>query len=206
MLDGMLDAEVADFPDRPLVITDRRTWTYAAQAGTYDLTSLASGISAGARASERVGRDITSVLGVSAITTGYGITEVTASAGVTRQDVLFEKLIATNGRLRNARVSGDPAIGRRLVDYRVVDPASGAVLPPGEDGELRAKGPAVMRGYDNKPVSAAGLLALVSSRLARFKVPRHLFLVDAAAIPATASGRARNFLLAEQAISMVKAL
>ena len=50
------------------------------------------------------------------------------------------------------------------------------------------------------------LLALVSARLARFKVPKHLFLVDAAAIPTTASGRARKFLLTEQAISMVEAL
>lgn len=265
----------------------------AAQAGEYDLSSLASVISSGARAPERVWREITSVLGVSEITTGYGMTEVTASATVTRPDGPFEKLMATNGRMRDAGVAGDPAIGGRLVDYRVVDPASGAVLPPGEVGELRAKGPGVTRGYYNKPdetaaafdsdgwlhtgdlgqidrdgylqlvgrlkesyrcggeqvlptevedlltshpsvaqahvvpvpdlrmgeigvafvvlgqgikVSADELLALVSSRLARFKVPKHLFLVDAATIPTTASGRARKFLLAEQAISMIEAL
>ncbi len=265
----------------------------AAQAGDYDLSSLACVISSGTRTPERVWREIESVLGVSEITTGYGMTEVTASSTVTRPDDPFEKLLATNGRLRDAGIAGDPAIGGRLVDYRVVDSASGAVLPPGEVGELRARGPGVMRGYYNKPeetaaafdadgwlhtgdlgridadgylqlvgrlkesyrcggeqvlpsevenvltshpavtqahvvpvpdtrmgeigvgfvvigqgskVSADELLALVSLRLARFKVPKYLFVVDASAIPTTASGRARKFLLAEQATDMVKAL
>ena len=37
----------------------------------------------------------------------------------------------------------------------------------------------------------------VAERLARFKVPKHVFLVSAEEIPTTASGRARKFLLAE---------
>lgn len=265
----------------------------AAQAGGYDLSSLRAVISSGARAPERVWRDIVGVLGVSEISTGYGMTEVTASSTVTRPDDPFERLLNTNGRMRDAGVAGDPEKGGRLVDYRVVDPESGALLPPGRVGELRAQGIGVTRGYYNKPEETAALfdsegwlhtgdlgridkdgyiylvgrlkesyrcggeqvlptevedvltshplviqahvvpvpdvrmgeigvafvvpgesaevtveelLALIQSRLARFKVPKYLFLVDAAEIPTTASGRARKYLLSKKAISMLKAI
>jgi fatty-acyl-CoA synthase len=52
-------------------------------------------------------------------------------------------------------------------------------------------------------VASADLIALIAGRLARFKVPRHLFIVPADFIPTTASGRARKFLLAEKAREMV---
>ena len=70
------------------------------------------------------------------ITTGYGMSECTASTTVTRPDDPTDRLQTTNGRLRDVGPAGDPAIGHRIVDYRVVDPQSGAVLPPGEVGEL----------------------------------------------------------------------
>lgn len=264
----------------------------AARDAACDLSSLTSVLSSGTRAPERIWREIGSVLGVAEITTGYGMTEVTASSTVTRPDDPFERLLETNGRLRDAGVTGDPALGGRLVAYRVVDPDSEAVLPAGAVGELRAKGPGVSRGYYNKPaetaaafdaegwfrtgdlgqidsegyltlagrlkesyrcggeqvlpsevedvltshpnvlqahvvplpdermgevgvalvvpsvgadVKAEALLALVRERLARFKVPRHLFFVDASEIPTTASGRARKFMLAETVARMVEA-
>lgn len=42
----------------------------------------------------------------------------------------------------------EAAFGRALGGYerRVVDPASGAVLPPGEVGEVQVRGPALMQG------------------------------------------------------------
>ena len=264
----------------------------AAQAGDYELSSLSAVISSGTRAPERVWRDTVTILGVSEITTGYGMTEVTASSTVTRPDDPFERLLTTNGRMRDAGIAGDPDIDRRLVDYRVVDPESGYVMTPGGVGELQARGIGVTCGYYNKPEETAALfdidgwihtgdlgridedgylylvgrlkesyrcggeqvlptevedlltshpsvvqahvvpvpdermgeigvafvvlsedadiaveelLALVRSRLARFKVPKYLFLVDAAEIPTTASGRARKYILSEKAISMLKA-
>ena len=264
----------------------------SARDAAYDLSSLASVLSSGTRAPERIWREIGSVLGVAEITTGYGMTEVTASSTVTRPDDPFELLLETNGRLRDAGVAGEPALGGQLVAYRVVDPESGAILPAGAVGELRAKGPGVTRGYYNKPAETAAafdaegwfrtgdlgridgegyltlagrlkesyrcggeqvlpsevedvltshpdvmqahvvpladermgevgvalvvpcdgaeitseaLLALVRERLARFKVPRHLFFVKATDIPTTASGRARKFMLAEAVARMVEA-
>ena len=264
----------------------------AAQETDFDLSSLTSVLSSGARAPERIWREISSLLGVTEITTGYGMTEVTASSTVTRPDDPFERLLDSNGRLRDAGVAGDPALGGRLVAYRVVDPESEAVLPAGAVGELRAKGPGVTRGYYNKLAETAGafdaegwfrtgdlgridsagyltlagrlkesyrcggeqvlpsevedvltshpdvvqahvvpladermgevgvalvvpcagaevtaeaLLALVRERLARFKVPRHLFFMEASEIPTTASGRARKFMLAETVARMVQA-
>ena len=264
----------------------------SARDAAWDLSSLTSVLSSGTRAPERIWREIGSVLGVAEITTGYGMTEVTASSTVTRPDDPFERLLETNGRLRDAGVAGDPALGGQLIAYRVVDPDSEAVLPTGAVGELRAKGLGVTRGYYNKPAETAAafdaegwfrtgdlgridsegyltlagrlkesyrcggeqvlpsevedvltshpdvmqahvvpladermgevgvalvvpcdgaeitseaLLALVRERLARFKVPRHLFFVKATDIPTTASGRARKFMLAEAVARMVEA-
>ena len=50
------------------------------------------------------------------------------------------------------------------------------------------------------------LRQLVATRLARFKVPRHVFIITAADLPVTASGRVRKFLLAEHAAQRVASL
>lgn len=49
------------------------------------------------------------------------------------------------------------------------------------------------------PPSAAALIALCESRLARFKVPRHILFFAAGEIPVTPTGRAKKFQLAEMA-------
>ena len=262
----------------------------AAQAGTYDLSSLHCALSSGARAPERVWREIHDVLGVSEITTGYGMSETTATTMLTSPDDPFERLLTTNGRARDVGPVGDPALGGRLVVYQAVDERTGEPVADGEIGELVAKGPGVTAGYYNKPEATAaafdrrgwlrtgdlgrfdeaGYLSLVgrskesyrcggeqvlpteiedllmsvpdvlqaqvvpiadermgevgvafivpragasidveslktlaADRLARFKIPRHFLIVDESAIPTTASGRARKFLLAEQAMKLL---
>ena len=256
----------------------------AAREKSYDLASLRCVLASGGRAPERLWQELRDVLAVEEITTGYGMTETTASTTVTRPDDPVERLLTTNGRMRDVGPAGDPARGNRLVDYRTADPASGSLLPAGEMGELVAQGPGVTRGYYEKPVETAAaftsdgwlktgdlgridpdgyitllgrtkesyrcggeqvlptevedlltthpdvlqaqvvpvadermgevgvafvvarpgsdvepaaLQRLVAERLARFKVPKHVFLVSAEEIPTTASGRARKFLLAE---------
>ena len=256
----------------------------AAREKSYDLASLRCVLASGGRAPERLWQELRNVLAVEEITTGYGMTETTASTTVTRPDDPIERLLNTNGRMRDVGPAGDPARGNRLVDYRTIDPANGNVLPAGEMGELVAQGPGVTRGYYEKPAETASaftsdgwlktgdlgridpggyitllgrtkesyrcggeqvlptevedlltthpdvlqaqvvpvadermgevgvafvvarpgsdvepvaLQRLVAERLARFKVPKHVFLVSTEEIPTTASGRARKFLLAE---------
>jgi fatty-acyl-CoA synthase len=122
---------------------------------SYDLSSLHSVLASGGRAPAYLWQGIFDLLGPQEVTTGYGMTEVTASATVTRPDDPIERLLTTNGRLREVGPAGDPAYGGKLVVYRVVDPETGRDVPVGEVGELIAKGPGVTRGYYEKPEATA---------------------------------------------------
>lgn len=265
----------------------------AAQAARHDTSSLQGVLSSGGRAPERIWQAITATFGDVEITTGYGMTECTASTTVTRPDDPASRLMTTNGRQRDVGVAGDPDISNRLVTYQVRDPSTGVTLPVDTPGELVAKGPGVTSGYYNKPAETAAtftpdgwlrtgdlgtidsqgyirligrtkesyrcggelvlpteiedlltssnevlqahvvpipdgimgeigvafvelaadatatpeqLRQLVATRLARFKVPRHVFIINAADLPVTASGRVRKFLLAEHAAQRVASL
>ena len=70
---------------------------------------------------------------------------------------------------------------------------------------LAMVGVALIVPREGSNVGTEELRALVAGRLARFKVPRHLLFLDANEIPTTASGRARKFLLSQQAIKMLDA-
>lgn len=121
----------------------------------HDLSSLHSMLSSGGRSPAYIWDQIFEWLKPKELTTGYGMSEVTASSTVTRPDDPIERLRTTNGRLRDVGPAGDPALGNRLVVYRVVDPDTGRDLAPGEIGELLAKGPGVTAGYYNKPEATA---------------------------------------------------
>lgn len=126
-----------------------------AERTPFDLSSMRAMISSGGRSPATIWRRILDVLRPDELTTGYGMTEVTASSTVTRPDDPFERLLTTNGRLRDVGPAGDPANGGLLVAYRVVDPDSGAALPPGAVGELQARGIGVTAGYFDKPAETA---------------------------------------------------
>ncbi|MES2483755.1 MAG: class I adenylate-forming enzyme family protein [Pseudomonadota bacterium] len=121
----------------------------------YDLSTLHSVISSGGRSPAYIWDQIFQYLKPRELTTGYGMTEVTASSTVTRPGDPMERLLTTNGRLRDVGPAGDPALGHRMVVYKVVDPDTGAELPRGEIGELLASGPGVTAGYYNKPEATA---------------------------------------------------
>ncbi|MDE3174958.1 MAG: AMP-binding protein [Pseudomonadota bacterium] len=118
------------------------------------LASLRAVISSGQRSPPGIWNDIFDLLHPVEVTTGYGMTEVTATTTLTRPDDPRERLFS-NGRLRDAGPAGDAELGGKLVDYRVVDPETGRVCGPGEVGELMAKGPGVTQGYYNKPEATA---------------------------------------------------
>ncbi len=75
---------------------------------------------------------------------GYGLTE--ASPVTHCNPILGE------------RRPGSIGIPLPDTDARIVDPETGAVLPPGEIGELAVRGPQVMRGYLNRPEETAAVL------------------------------------------------
>ena len=117
----------------------------------YPVSSLRSVLSSGGRAPASIWQQILEYLHPQEITTGYGMTEVTASSTVTQPTDKQERWLHTNGRLRDVGPAGFPELENRLVIYRVVDPETGQVLARGQVGELQAKGPGVTAGYYNKP-------------------------------------------------------
>ena len=112
-------------------------------------------LSSGGKAPPEIWDRILGKFGDIEVTTGYGMTEATASSTVTRPDDPVDKLRNTNGRLRDVGVAGDPDNDGKLVAYRVVDSATGEELPLGSMGELRMRGIGVTRGYYNKPEETA---------------------------------------------------
>jgi fatty-acyl-CoA synthase len=121
----------------------------------YALEPLHSVLSSGGRSPAYIWQDIVDHLRPLEITTGYGMTEVTASSTVTRPDDPMSRLLSTNGRLRDVGPAGTGGPDGKLVLYRVVNPDTGQDVAPGDIGELLARGPGVTAGYYNKPEATA---------------------------------------------------
>lgn len=87
-------------------------------------------------------RRIRAELGVPAVFTAYGLSEATGVASICPADADAETV---------ARITGPALPGTEL---RITAP-SGAPLPAGEEGEIRARGYNVMRGYLDDPDATA---------------------------------------------------
>jgi fatty-acyl-CoA synthase len=117
-----------------------------------DLSSLRTGIMAGAPCAPDLVKRVMQELGCPGILIGYGQTEASPLTHLTRPDSAFERRVAT--------------VGTNLPhqEVKVVDPHSGALLPLGEEGEVCLRGYHVMRGYYEQPdatraaIDAAGWL------------------------------------------------
>lgn len=114
------------------------------------LPSLRAVISSGQRSPTGIFDAIFDLMKPDEVTTGYGMTELTATTTATRPEDPRERLVATNGRMRDVGPAGQGAPEGRLVRYRIVDAETGLEAASGAVGELRAKGPGVTRGYYNK--------------------------------------------------------
>ncbi len=128
-----------------------------ARAGQYDLDHLTTMFSSGAAHHPDIWQEIYDVLTVDEIFTAYGQTETTASTACTLPGDPIERLQTTNGAIKLAGIAGDPAAGGGVAAYRVIATGTGEDLPPGEIGELLAKGVSVTRGYYNKPEETSAL-------------------------------------------------
>ena len=146
----------------------------------YVLDRLHAVLSSGGRSPAYIWQDIVDHLRPLEITTGYGMTEVTASSTVTRPDDPMSRLLSTNGRLREVGPAGAGGPDGKLVVYRVVNPDTRQDVALGDIGELLARGPGVTAGYYNKPEATAEAFTadgwLLTGDLARMDAEGYLTL------------------------------
>lgn len=124
---------------------------------SYDLSSLTALLCGSAPAPAWLWPRIAADFGVPEIVTGYGMTECGGAMTLTRPEDPLHMTTETAGRPKMAgaaAVSGSD----ELVVYKTVEPATGADLPAGEEGELASWGPTVMQGFWNRPEQTADAL------------------------------------------------
>ncbi|GLW55578.1 fatty-acyl-CoA synthase [Kitasatospora phosalacinea] len=109
----------------------------------YDLSSLRTGIMAGAPCPTEVMKGVMERMGMAEVSICYGMTETSPVSTQTRVDDPVERRVSTVGR-----------VGPHL-EVKVVDPETGRTLPRGEPGELCTRGYSVMLGYWAEPERTA---------------------------------------------------
>ena len=109
----------------------------------YDLSSLRTGIMAGSPCPIEVMRQVVDQMNMSEVTIAYGMTETSPVSTQTSADDPLEKRVTTVGRVHPH------------VEIRIVDPATGEVVPRGTSGEFQTRGYSVMLGYWNEPERTA---------------------------------------------------
>jgi len=102
----------------------------------FDLTSLRTGVMAGAPCPIETMRQVVEQMHVPELTIVYGQTETSPGLTMSAADDPLELRVTTVGKpLPNTEI-------------QIADPRTGAPLPIGEQGELCARGYMVMKGYD----------------------------------------------------------
>ncbi len=110
---------------------------------TFDLTSLRTGVMAGAPCPIETMRRVVERMHIPELTIVYGQTESSPGLTMSSADDPLEIRVTTVGKaLPNTEI-------------QIADLETGAPLPIGEQGELCARGYMVMKGYDDDPVSTA---------------------------------------------------
>jgi fatty-acyl-CoA synthase len=123
-----------------------------------DLSSLTAILSGAAPAPVWLWQKVQAELGVTEITTGYGMTECGGAMTLTLPEDPLEFHSSTVGRPKLAGAAGAIGGGGDLCVYKTVDPVTGEDLPDGAEGELASTGPTHMLGYWNKPEETAQAL------------------------------------------------
>jgi fatty-acyl-CoA synthase len=103
----------------------------------FDLSTLRTGIMAGSPCPVEVMRSVIARMHMREVTICYGMTETSPVSTQSATDDPLEKRVGTVGRVHPH------------VEVKIVDAASGAVVPRGERGELCTRGYSVMLGYWN---------------------------------------------------------
>ena len=100
----------------------------------HDMSTLRTGIMAGAPCPIETMRRVISELHMSQVTIAYGMTETSPISFQSGVDDPLERRVATVGRIH-------PHVEVKIVD------AQGRIVPAGQSGELCTRGYSVMRGY-----------------------------------------------------------
>lgn len=112
----------------------------------FDLTSLRTGIMAGALCPVELMRAVTEKMHITHITSVYGLTE--SSPGMTHTTLIesFEERCTTVGK------------EYPFTEVKVLDPETGEECPVGVQGEICCRGYLVMKGYYNNPQATAEVI------------------------------------------------
>ncbi|MBE9398470.1 AMP-binding protein [Pontibacterium sp. N1Y112] len=110
----------------------------------YDVSTLRTGIMAGSICPAEVMKAVNSKLHMEEVQIAYGMTETSPVSTQTAADDPFEKRVTTVGRTQPH------------LETKLVDPATGNIVPRGEVGELCTRGYSVMLKYWNNPEATAG--------------------------------------------------
>ncbi|MEO7019278.1 MAG: AMP-binding protein [Ktedonobacteraceae bacterium] len=105
----------------------------------YDFSSLRTGVMAGSPCPVEVMKKVNTLMNMHEVEIAYGMTETAPVSTQTRSDSPLDKRVSTVG-----------LIGPHL-EIKIVDPASGNIVPVGESGELCTRGYSIMLGYWNNP-------------------------------------------------------
>jgi fatty-acyl-CoA synthase len=108
----------------------------------FDLTSLRTGIMAGAPCPIEVMRRVISQMHLREITIAYGMTETSPVSFQSSVDDSLERRVSTVGRIHPHQ------------EVKIVDP-NGRIVPRGAAGELLTRGYSVMSGYWEDPENTA---------------------------------------------------
>jgi fatty-acyl-CoA synthase len=107
--------------------------------GSYDLSTLRTGIMAGSPCPVEVMKRVVSEMHMTEVTICYGMTETSPVSTQTTADDDMERRVSTVGRVHPH------------VEVKVTDAETGRVLPRNAPGELCTRGYSVMLGYWNEP-------------------------------------------------------
>jgi len=113
---------------------------------SFRLDSLRTGIMAGAPCPVEVMRQVIGRMHASEVTICYGMTETSPVSFQSAVDDAIDTRVSTVGRVLPH------------VECKIVDPATGAIVPRGVPGELCSRGYLVMLGYWNDAASTASAI------------------------------------------------
>lgn len=166
-LDLMEREQVTHFTGVPTMLTQLYTHPEFPQR---DLASLATMGSGGASAAPVLVEKTTQLLPGAVLANGYGLTETSS--------------MTTSNRGADYQARPDSVgLPVAVCDVEVVDPVTRTPVEIGAIGELRIKGPNVVRGYWNRPEATADVFAegwFYSGDLARLDEDGFVYIVDRA--------------------------